>query len=257
MTCPQAEDIIFSRVEQAVAADPRMAASLLRLHFHDCFVNGCDASVLLDDTATFVGEKTAGPNLNSLRGFDVVESIKSELEEACPQTVSCADILAIVARDSVVLSGGPTWQVEVGRKDSRSASRQAANNNIPAPTSDVATLIQKFQNLGLSTKDMVLTPSVRLGAPPSPLGSAARATEAAASSSNPSSSSAPARTPRWRTSTSPRRRRSTTSTTSTCSPPRASCRPTRCSLPGPGMSVASSKPTPWTKCSSSATSRCR
>ncbi|XP_072969533.1 peroxidase 40 isoform X1 [Typha angustifolia] len=155
MTCPQAEDIIFSRVEQAVAADPRMAASLLRLHFHDCFVNGCDASVLLDDTATFVGEKTAGPNLNSLRGFDVVESIKSELEEACPQTVSCADILAIVARDSVVLSGGPTWQVEVGRKDSRSASRQAANNNIPAPTSDVATLIQKFQNLGLSTKDMV------------------------------------------------------------------------------------------------------
>ncbi|XP_008795903.2 peroxidase 40 [Phoenix dactylifera] len=131
-----------------------MAASLLRLHFHDCFVNGCDASVLLDDTATFIGEKTAGPNLNSLRGFDVVDGIKSELELACPQTVSCADILAIAARDSVVLSGGPTWEVEVGRKDGLTASRSAANASIPAPTSDVATLVQKFQNLGLSPKDM-------------------------------------------------------------------------------------------------------
>lgn len=38
-TCPEAEAIIFSWVEQAVSEDSRMAASLLRLHFHDCFVN--------------------------------------------------------------------------------------------------------------------------------------------------------------------------------------------------------------------------
>lgn len=37
--CPEAEPIIFSWVEKAVSDDPRMAASLLRLHFHDCFVN--------------------------------------------------------------------------------------------------------------------------------------------------------------------------------------------------------------------------
>ncbi|KAM0933898.1 putative peroxidase [Dioscorea sansibarensis] len=154
-SCPQAEDIVFAGVQQAVSGDPRMAASLLRLHFHDCFVLGCDASVLLDDTPNLIGEKTAGPNQNSLRGFDVIDSIKSELELACPKTVSCADILTIAARDSVLLSGGPTWEVEMGRKDSRTASLNGANNNIPGPNSTLAILINKFNNVGLSSKDMV------------------------------------------------------------------------------------------------------
>ncbi|XP_043723723.1 peroxidase 40-like [Telopea speciosissima] len=154
-SCPDAEAIIFSWVVRAVSDDPRMAASLLRLHFHDCFVNGCDASVLLDDTEMFVGEKTAAPNANSLRGFDVIDSIKSELESVCPQTVSCADILAILARDSVLLSGGPGWEVQLGRRDSLTASKAAANNNIPGPNSDVATLVTKFQDVGLTLNDMI------------------------------------------------------------------------------------------------------
>ncbi|KAK7388027.1 hypothetical protein VNO78_22828 [Psophocarpus tetragonolobus] len=154
-TCPEAEAIIFYWVEQAVFEDSRMPASLLRLHFHDCFVNGCDASVLLDDTMDFVGEKSAGPNLNSLRGFEVIDKIKSELELVCPQTVSCADILATAARDSVLLSGGPIWEVQMGRKDGITASKDAANNNIPGPNSTVDELVAKFQNVGLSLKDMV------------------------------------------------------------------------------------------------------
>ena len=102
-SCPAALLTIRSAVATAVLLDRRMGASLLRLHFHDCFVQGCDASVLLDDDAAagFTGEKGAGPNAGSLRGFDVIDNIKTLLELLCPQTVSCADILAVAARDSV------------------------------------------------------------------------------------------------------------------------------------------------------------
>ena len=66
-------------------------------------LQGCDASVLLDDTPSFVGEKTAAPNANSLRGFELIDAIKSDIESLCPGVVSCADILSIAARDSVIL----------------------------------------------------------------------------------------------------------------------------------------------------------
>lgn len=67
-----------------------------------CGQQGCDGSILLDDTPTFTGEKTAGPNNNSVRGFEVIDTIKSQVEAICKQVVSCADIVAVAARDSVV-----------------------------------------------------------------------------------------------------------------------------------------------------------
>lgn len=65
-------------------------------------LQGCDGSILLVDTPTFTGEQTARPNNNSIRGFNVVDDIKSAVEAICPNTVSCADILALVARDGVI-----------------------------------------------------------------------------------------------------------------------------------------------------------
>ncbi|KAL0434919.1 UNVERIFIED_CONTAM: Peroxidase 4 [Sesamum radiatum] len=133
-----------------------MGASLLRLHFHDCFVQDCDASILLDDTSSFTGEKTASANNNFVRGYEVIVHIKSNVEEVCPGIVSCADIITIAARDSVVLLGGPTWEVKVGRRDSKTASLEAANSGVlPSPDSSLSTLIQKFQDQGLSPTDMV------------------------------------------------------------------------------------------------------
>ncbi|MBA0787778.1 hypothetical protein Gotri_026318 [Gossypium trilobum] len=154
-TCPQALSIVKAEVAAAIKNETRIGASLLRLHFHDCFVNGCDGSVLLDDNSTFIGEKTAVPNNNSARGFNVVDNIKARLEKACPGVVSCADILAIAARDSVVRLGGPLWKVRLGRRDSTSASRSAANASIPPPTSNLSALISSFSAQGLSIKNLV------------------------------------------------------------------------------------------------------
>lgn len=66
-------------------------------------IQGCDGSILLDDTATFTGEKNAAPNKNSVRGFEVIDTIKTNVEAACKATVSCADILALASRDGVSL----------------------------------------------------------------------------------------------------------------------------------------------------------
>ncbi|KAH7853639.1 hypothetical protein Vadar_004965 [Vaccinium darrowii] len=154
-SCPNLFTTVNSVVKSAISKEARMGASLLRLFFHDCFVNGCDGSILLDDTSTFTGEKRAAPNFNSVRGFDVVDNIKSAVEQACPNVVSCADILAITARDSVVTLGGPSWNVPLGRRDARTASQAAANSSIPPPTSNLNALISSFSAVGLSTKDMV------------------------------------------------------------------------------------------------------
>ncbi|KAJ6944658.1 hypothetical protein NC652_009882 [Populus alba x Populus x berolinensis] len=102
-SCPNVNNIIRGVLVQALYTDPRIGASLTRLHFHDCFVNGCDGSILLDNTDTIESEKEAAPNNNSARGFDVVDDMKAAVENACPGIVSCADILAIAAEEAVCL----------------------------------------------------------------------------------------------------------------------------------------------------------
>uniref|UniRef100_A0A5B6YJJ8 Peroxidase n=1 Tax=Davidia involucrata TaxID=16924 RepID=A0A5B6YJJ8_DAVIN len=154
-SCPKALEIVKSVVAKAVAKEARMAASLLRLHFHDCFVQGCDASILLDSSGSIISEKGSNPNRNSIRGLNVVDEIKSALEKECPHTVSCADILAIAARDSTVLTGGPSWEVPLGRRDSRGASLSGSNNDIPAPNNTFQTILTKFKRQGLNIVDLV------------------------------------------------------------------------------------------------------
>ena len=66
-------------------------------------MQGCDASILLDPTPTIDSEKNAIANNNSARGFEVIDQIKAEVDKICGRpVVSCADILAVAARDSVV-----------------------------------------------------------------------------------------------------------------------------------------------------------
>ncbi|KAK3156448.1 hypothetical protein QOZ80_2AG0107430 [Eleusine coracana subsp. coracana] len=157
-TCPSLQSVVRSAMARAVATDPRAGASVLRLFFHDCFVNGCDASVLLDDTSTTSttgGEKSAGPNANSLRGYEIIDAVKAAVEASCPATVSCADALALAARDAVALLGGPSWTVRLGRADARAGAGQAAANaNLPGPGSSLASMVAAFAAKGLSPRDV-------------------------------------------------------------------------------------------------------
>lgn len=135
-SCPKAETIILDYVRKHIPNAPSLSAALIRMHFHDCFVRvfsldlflclsiyrhflflltnwwflcacvwprffqGCDGSVLLNST-TGTAEKDANPNL-TLRGFDFIDRIKAVVEAECPGVVSCADIIALAARDSIV-----------------------------------------------------------------------------------------------------------------------------------------------------------
>ncbi|XP_010555640.1 PREDICTED: peroxidase 66 [Tarenaya hassleriana] len=151
--CPAAEKIVLETVRNATLHDPKVPARILRMFFHDCFIRGCDASLLLDSTRTNQAEKDGPPNI-SVRAFYVIDDAKTKLEKACPRKVSCADIIAIAARDVVTLSGGPYWNVLKGRKDGR-ISRANETINLPAPTFNVSQLIQSFGARGLGIKDMV------------------------------------------------------------------------------------------------------
>ncbi|GER33989.1 peroxidase [Striga asiatica] len=152
-TCPKAEPLITEAVRKGMKNDKTVPAALLRMHFHDCFIRGCDASVLLDTRGENQTEKDGPPNI-SLHAFYVIDHAKRKVEKMCPGVVSCADILALAARDAVVLSGGPTWAVPKGRKDGR-ISNANESTQLPFPTFNLSQLQQSFSKRGLSLEDLV------------------------------------------------------------------------------------------------------
>ncbi|CAI0422220.1 unnamed protein product [Linum tenue] len=154
-TCPPAEFIVREVMRKSLLSDPRSAASVMRFQFHDCFVNGCDGSMLMDDTDTMLGEKLSLSNIDSLRSYEVVDDIKAELEKACPGVVSCADIIIMASRDAVSLTGGPNWEVKLGRLDSLTASQADADAIMPSPRANATMLIDLFARYNLSVKDLV------------------------------------------------------------------------------------------------------
>ncbi|KAI3823326.1 hypothetical protein L1987_04761 [Smallanthus sonchifolius] len=144
------EDIVRRTVVAKFFSDKTIAPALIRMQFHDCFVNGCDASILLDGSNS---EKTAPPNL-SVRGYDVIDAAKDVVERVCPGVVSCADIIVMATRDVIALSGGGRYNVQTGRRDGTVSLAQNAAS-LPSPSTSVSSAIQAFASKGLTSTDMI------------------------------------------------------------------------------------------------------
>ncbi|XP_002527092.2 peroxidase 12 [Ricinus communis] len=156
-SCPKLEFIVRKELQKIFRKDIGQAAGLLRLHFHDCFVMGCDGSVLLDGSAGGPSEKSELPNL-SLRkeSFKIVDDLRARVHRRCGRVVSCSDIVAVAARDSVFLTGGPDYNVPLGRRDGvKFAETNATFEHLVAPFANTTTILDKLARKGLDATDAV------------------------------------------------------------------------------------------------------
>ncbi|KAJ7148571.1 hypothetical protein O6H91_07G068400 [Diphasiastrum complanatum] len=153
-SCPNAESIARQTLLSNLLLDPTAPAALLRLVFHDCQVQGCDGSILLQSTSSITSELVSERNFG-IRRLDFIDRIKAALEAACPNTVSCADIIVMAASNSVAIAGGPNIPIETGRRDTRFSSNLMADKELPSATISVSDLLQIGGTKGLDTGDSV------------------------------------------------------------------------------------------------------
>ncbi|KMT16280.1 hypothetical protein BVRB_3g054310 [Beta vulgaris subsp. vulgaris] len=157
-TCPQLHNIVSTALLPVFTTDPTSSAALLRLMFHDCQVQGCDASILIDvSNSDSLGPPELGASKNfGIRKRESINMIKSKVEEECPGQVSCADIIVLAAREAVAISGGPRIEVPLGRRDSISASNSEVTDAL-LPSSDIGVndALTLFSKLGMTTQETV------------------------------------------------------------------------------------------------------
>ncbi|KAK9931679.1 hypothetical protein M0R45_018947 [Rubus argutus] len=156
-TCPNVESLVSSAVATKFKQTFVTVPATLRLFFHDCFVRGCDASVMIQ-SPTNNAEKDHPDNLSLAGdGFDTVIKAKAAVDNDpnCRNKVSCADILALATRDVVKLAGGPDYKVELGRRDGRISTIASVQRRLPHPTFNLDQLNTMFSSNGLSQTDMI------------------------------------------------------------------------------------------------------
>ncbi|KAK4797089.1 hypothetical protein SAY86_029415 [Trapa natans] len=156
-TCPDAEEIVRKSMTRIHSQHPEVSAAFLRLLFHDCFIEGCDASIFLDDSGgnqSHPIEKNAVPN-RTLKGFENIDIIKEEIESHCPGVVSCADILVLATREGIVLAGGPFYPLFTGRRDSTESYFAQAMAEIPRPDDNIRQILRLFHLRGFTEREIV------------------------------------------------------------------------------------------------------
>lgn len=155
-SCPNVDQIVFETMRTLSARSNVVAPSTLRLFFHDCFIQGCDASIMISSTPINRAERDLAENNIAQITFDTIVEIKRAVERACPGVVSCADIIALAARDSVALLGGPNWQVPKGRLDGLTSEAASSLGRIPSANINARQLINTFAASGFSLAEMVV-----------------------------------------------------------------------------------------------------
>ena len=100
-------------------------------------------------------ERMGESNGQTIRGLEIYDEIKAQLEKECPKTVSCADIIAYAAREAVVLAGLPRYDVTAGRLDSRTSRADDADTELPTPNTEFQEVVHQFEKRQLSIEDLV------------------------------------------------------------------------------------------------------
>ncbi|KAJ7966053.1 Peroxidase [Quillaja saponaria] len=156
-TCPDVESIVRNAVKLKFQQTFVTAPATLRLFFHDCFIRGCDASVMLASKKN-AAEKDNSDDLSLAGdGFDTVIKAKTAVDSVpdCRNKVSCADILAMATRDVIALTGGPSYEVELGRIDGRISTKASVRHHLPHPDFRLDQLNAMFASHGLTLTDLI------------------------------------------------------------------------------------------------------
>lgn len=114
---------------------------------------------MLDTAATGDDvEKSSRVNGELLHGSEFIDDIKMKLEESCPGIVSCSDIMAFAAMESMALGGVPRRPFLGGRRDGTVslASNIDILRNLPLPEWTPDQIIELFGKKGFTIEEMVV-----------------------------------------------------------------------------------------------------
>ncbi|KAI6698597.1 hypothetical protein NL676_018716 [Syzygium grande] len=117
---------------------------------------GCDVSNLLDDIANFTGEKNAGPNVDSIRGYELYnennidDTLIKSLKANCPisgddNNLSPLDITSPTTFDNAFFKNLQTRKVFL-QSNQQLFNGGSTNAQVNAYSSNLATFKTNFAN---------------------------------------------------------------------------------------------------------------